>query len=115
SPTGRQALQRRAKTVSIGAADAAIAHLAAAFLGVSHQNFVVDVLFTALVFAHRDLLTMGLGQHPLEQCGFARTEKAGEDGGGNKRHVGSAPGWSTAQAVKTRECSPDGCRLRCAL
>jgi hypothetical protein len=69
-----------------GAADAAVAHLDDLLLGFGHQDVAVDVLFAELVLDDRDLLAMGLGQDALEQRGFARAEKAGEDGRGNEGH-----------------------------
>jgi hypothetical protein len=66
-----QVLQRGAQVVADGAADAAVAHLDDVFLRVSHQDLVVDVHFAELVLDHRDLLAVGLGQHALEQRGFA--------------------------------------------
>jgi hypothetical protein len=53
---------------------------------VGHEDVVVDVLFAELVLDDRDLLAVGLGQDALEQRGFARAEKAGQDGRGNEGH-----------------------------
>ncbi|MDT4869607.1 hypothetical protein FQZ97_1046470 [compost metagenome] len=66
-----QVLQRRAQVVADGAADAAVAHLDDVFLRVGDQDLVVDVFFAELVLDHRDLLPVRLGQHALEQRGFA--------------------------------------------
>ena len=81
-----QVLQGGAQIVADGAADAAVAHLDDVFGGVGHQDLVVDVLFAELVFDDRDFLAVGLGEHALEQGGFARTQKAGEDGCGDECH-----------------------------
>mmetsp|Transcript_53270 Transcript_53270/g.124867 ORF Transcript_53270/g.124867 Transcript_53270/m.124867 type:complete len:287 (+) Transcript_53270:924-1784(+) len=81
---GGQVAQRRAQVLADGAADAAIAHLDDLLVGVRHEDVGVDVLLAELVLDDGDLLAMGLGQHALEQRGFAGTEEAGEDGGGNE-------------------------------
>ena len=94
---GRQQLQGHAQVFADGAADATVTHLDDLLIGVRDQNVVVDVLFTELVLDHGDLLTMGLGQHALEQGGFARAQKAGQDGGGDQGH-GAIP----VQDKKTR-------------
>jgi hypothetical protein len=82
------ATQRGAQVFADGAADAAVAHLDDLLVGVADQDVAVDVFFTELVFHYRDFLSVRLGQHPLEQRGFARTQEAGQDGGGNERHGG---------------------------
>ena len=82
-----QIMQRGAQVFADGAADAAVVHLDDVLGDVGHQNLVVDVFFAKLVFDHRNFLTMGLGQHALEQRGLARAQKAGQDGGGDKAHV----------------------------
>ena len=76
--------QRGTQVFSDGAADAAVAHLDDLLLGVGHQDVVVDILFAELVFDDGDLLTVGFSQHPLEQGRLARSQEAGEDGGGNQ-------------------------------
>ena len=68
-----QILQGGAQVFADGATHAAIAHLHNVFFGVGHQNLVVDVFFAKLVFNDGDFQTMRLGQHPLEQGGFAGT------------------------------------------
>ena len=81
-----QLLQGGTQILADGAADAAIAHLDDLLLGVRHQDVVVDVLLTELVFDHGNLQAMGLGQHALEQRGLARAQKAGEDGDRDEGH-----------------------------
>ena len=83
---GGQQLQGRAQVFADGAADAAIAHLNDLLVGVAHQNVVVDVFFAKLVLNDRDFLPVRFLQHALEQGGFARPQKTGEDGGRNQRH-----------------------------
>ena len=81
-----QFLQSAAQIFADGAAHAAIAHLHDVFLGVAHQNVAVDVFLAKLVLDDSDFLAMRLAQDALEQRGFARAEKTGEDGGRNKGH-----------------------------
>ncbi|MNT11844.1 hypothetical protein D3C72_1467470 [compost metagenome] len=83
---GGQQLQRFAQVFADGAADAAVAHLHDLLLRLGHEDVAVDVLLAELVLDDRDLLAMGLGQDALEQRGFARAEKAGQDGRGNEGH-----------------------------
>ena len=80
--------QRGAQVFADGAANAAVIELNDLLFAVLHQYFVVDVLGAEFVFDHRNFLPVGFGQHALEQGGFARAEKAGEDGGGNEGHGG---------------------------
>jgi hypothetical protein len=64
---------------------AAVAELQDLLLArVVDQDLVVDVFFAELVFDHGDLVAMLLGEHAFEQGGFARAQKAGEDGGGDE-------------------------------
>ena len=86
SLAGGEVLQGGTQIIANGATNAAVAHLDDVFCRVRHQDFVVDVLFTELVFDDRDFLTMGLAEHAFEQGGFARTQKAGEDGCGDECH-----------------------------
>ena len=86
--SGRQLGQRGAQVVADGAADAAVAHLDDAFAGFGDEDFVVDVFLAEFVFDDGDLLPVRLGQHALQQRGFAGAKKAGQDGGGNLGHEG---------------------------
>lgn len=81
----RQRLQCLAQVFAYGAADAAIAHLNNLLFGVAYQYFVVDILFAELVFYYGNFLPVRLGQHALEQSGFARAQKAGNNSGRNER------------------------------
>ena len=101
---GGQQLQRFAQVFAYRAADAAIVHLDDVLVGVVHQNFVVDVFFTELVFNHGNFLSMRLCQHTLEQSGFAGTQKAGQDGDGNQTH--GAP-YKTKEELKTKTTSAE--------
>ncbi len=83
---GSQQLQGGSQILANGATNTPIAHLNDLLVRVRHQDVVVDVLFTKLVLDHGDLLAVGLGQHTLEQGGFARTQKTGQDGGGDEGH-----------------------------
>ena len=69
---GRQHLQGGTQIFPNGAADAAIAHLNDLLLGFAHQNIGIDIFFAEFIFNHRDFLTVGFTQNPLEQGGFAR-------------------------------------------
>ena len=81
---GREQLQGDAQIFPNGAANAAIAHLNDLLLGVRDQDVVVDVFFAKFVLNDSDFLAMGLCQHALQERGFARTQKAGQDGGGDQ-------------------------------
>ena len=83
---GGQQLQRLAQVFANRAADAAVVHLDDVFLRVVDQDFVVDVFLAKLVLDDGDLLAVGLGQDAFQERGFARTEKAGEDGDRNQVH-----------------------------
>ena len=83
---GGQQLQGFTQVFTDGAADAAVAHLHDLLFRLRHQDVVVDVFFTKLVLDHGDLLAVGLGQDALEQGGFARAQKAREDGDWNECH-----------------------------
>jgi len=72
APLVRQQRQRAAQVFADGAAHAAVAHLHDLFLGVGHQDLVVDVFGAELVFDHGDALPVRLGEHALEQRGLAR-------------------------------------------
>ena len=102
-----QVAQRAAQVFSNGAADAAIAHLDDLLLGVRHQNVAVYVFLAKLVLNNCNFLPVGLGQHPLEQGGLARTQKAGEYGGGNQCH--GNPGWWLVWAAIISGC---GCAIK---
>ena len=108
---GGQQLQSHAQVFADGAANAAVAHLDDLLIGIRDQDVVVDVLFAKLVLDHGNLLAVGLGQHALEQGGFARAQKAGQDGGGDQGH-GAVP----LQVKKTGvgECSDEFKRRACA-
>ena len=80
---GCQQLQRFAQVFPDGATNATIAHLNDLFLGIGHQDVVVDVFFAKFIFNDGNFLAVGLLQHTLEQRGFAGAKKAGEDGGWN--------------------------------
>ena len=69
-----------------GAADAAVAHLHDLLVTVLHEDVVVDVLFTELVFDHGDLHAVLFGQDALEQRGLTAAEKARQDG--DRDHFG---------------------------
>ena len=97
---GGQQLQRFAQVFADRAADATIVHLDDVLVGVVHQNLVVDVFFTELVFDHGNFLSVGFGEHALEQSSFAGTQKAGQDGDGNQTH--GAP-YKTGEELKTKQ------------
>ena len=96
---GGQQLQRFAQVFAYRAADATVVHLDNVLVGVVHQNLVVDVFFTELVFNHGNFLSVRLCQHTLEQGGFTGTQKAGQDGDGNQTH--GAP-YKTGEELKTK-------------
>ena len=101
---GGQQLQGFAQVLTNRTANAAIAHLDDVFLGVIHQNFVVDVFFAKFIFDDRDFLTVGFSQNAFEQGGFAGTQKASKDGDGNQSHS-SAP--VKLNKTKNRVYPPD--------
>src|SRR3990167_5441145 len=78
--------QRFAQVFTDGAAHAAVVHLNNVFLGVGHENLVVDVFFTELVLDHGDALAVGFGEDTFEQRGLAAAEETGEDGDRNQAH-----------------------------
>ena len=47
-------------------------------------GLIPATILAKLVLDHRDLHAVGFAQHALEQGGFARAQKAGEDGGGDQ-------------------------------
>ena len=81
-----QIAQRRPQVFADGAANAAIAHLDDVFSHIGHQNFGVDVFLAKFVFDHGNFLAVGFGEHPLEQGGFSRAEKARQNGGRDETH-----------------------------
>ena len=83
---GGQQLQGLAQVFADRAADAAVAHLVDLLLALRDQQVFVDVFFTELVLDHGDLLAVRFLQQALEQRGFTRAQKAGEDGGRNQSH-----------------------------
>ena len=85
---GGQQLQGLTQVFADRATDAAVAHLDDVFLRVGHEDVVIDVFFTELVFNDSNFLAVRLGQHALEERGFARAQKTGEDGGGDEGHAG---------------------------
>ena len=84
APALGQVAQGGAQVFADGATHTAIAHLNDLLVGVGHQDLVVDVFFAKFVFNHGDFHAVGLGQHPLEQGGFARAQKTGQDSGGDQ-------------------------------
>ena len=86
---GCQQLQGGPQVFTDRAADAAIAHLDDLLIGFRNQNVGINVLFAELIFDDRNFLPVGFSQDALEQCGFARTQETGQDGGGNKGHEGA--------------------------
>jgi hypothetical protein len=106
APALGQVAQGGAQVFTDGAAHAAIAHLNDLLLGIGNQNFVVDVFFAELVFDHGDLHAMGLGQHPLEQGGFARAQKTGQDSGGYQHGLLSGDECTKGGSVAIIEVSP---------
>lgn len=79
--------QRAAQIFTNGAADASVVHLNDLFLAIGHQDVVVDVFLTELVFDDGNFLTVRFAEHALEQRGFSGTKKAGEDGDGDECYV----------------------------
>jgi len=67
----RQIAQGSAQIFADGAAHAAVVELNDLFPGVLHQDLVVDVLVAEFVFDDGDLLAVSLGEHPLQERGFA--------------------------------------------
>ena len=84
--------QRAAQVFADGAAHAAIVHLDDLFGRIGNKNIVVDGFFAEFVFDDGNFLTMGFGEKAFEQCGFAGTQKTGDDGCGNE-------GWCKWQAM----------------
>jgi hypothetical protein len=62
-----------------------VAELDDLFVAARDDDLAVDVLLTELVLDNRDLAAMCLGEHAAQQGGLSRSEKAGEDGGGDQR------------------------------
>jgi len=71
------------------AADAPIVHLDDLFLGVGHEDVVVDVFLAEFIFNDGDALTVCFGQEAFEQRRFAAAEETGEDGDRNQAHLTS--------------------------
>ena len=63
------------------------AHLQNLLFGFGLENVGVDVFLTELVLDHGNLHAVGFVQHALEQRGFARAQKAREDGDWNESHA----------------------------
>ena len=78
--------QRFAQVFTDGAAHTAVVHLNNVFLGVGHENLVVDVFFTEFVLDHGDALAVGFGEDTFEQRGLAAAEETGKDGDGYQAH-----------------------------
>jgi len=94
---GRQVAQGGAQVLADRAADATVVHLDDLLVGVGHEDVVVDVFFTELVFDDGDFLSVTLGQDAFEQGGFAAAEKTGKDGDGDQTH-------NTSVALTVRPC-----------
>ena len=86
-PFGGQHGQRLSQILPYGAADTAVVHLDDLLLAVGQQDVVVDAFLTEFVLYDGDFLPVRFAQYALEERGFARAQKAGEDGGGNECHV----------------------------
>ena len=91
----------RIKIAPHGAADAAVVHLKQFLLALDHE-LVVDPDLTELVFDHRELFPVLLGQNAIEQSGFARAEEAGEDGDRDRSIVSIATANERDQAVHVK-------------
>ena len=66
-----------------GAAHTTVGQLDDFLVLILYEQVVVDALGSEFVFDDRDTLTVVLRQNAFQQRGFARTEKAGEDGDGD--------------------------------
>src|SRR5262249_12071151 len=83
----RQVAQGHDQVATHRAADAAIVHFNDLLATVLHQDLVVDVFLAEFILDDGNAQGMVLAQDAVEEGGFARTEEAGQDGGGNEGHV----------------------------
>ena len=72
-----------------GATDAAVVHLEDFLVGVDNQRVVYADL-AEFIFNDGDAFAVVLGENAIEQRGFARAEKTGQDG---NRDAGVSFGW----------------------
>ena len=83
--------QGRPQVVPDAAAQAAVAELDDLLLAAGDDDLAVDVLLAELVLDDGDLPPVSLGEDAAEQRGFARSEEAREDGGGDERLAHAHP------------------------
>ncbi len=100
---GGQQLQGFAQVFADGAADAAVAHLQDLFFGFGAQNIGVDVFFANSFSITAIFMPWASAQDAFEQRGFARAQKARQDGGRNQSHKSTLPNKTAVLGMAQRQ------------